>query len=137
MDVARCHLIGCSGEQVSLSIHPHINLPFTPWLCPFSPSLLPRCPGVFSAPLSGFYFFSFTAADYLKGYTGVYLYKNEQPVVFTLGLNAHGGYASLSASVVLQLQRGDSVRLALPASYRLYDDSRNFSLFCGFLLFLL
>lgn len=102
----------------------------------FSPSLpLHPCPGVFRAPLSGFYFFSFTAADYLKGYTGVYLYRNEQPVVFSLGLNAHGGYASLSASVVLQLQQGDSVRLALPASYRVYDDSRNFSLFCGFLLF--
>lgn len=98
-------------------------------------SLLPPRPGVFRAPLSGFYFFSFTAADYLKGYTGVYLYRNEQPVVFSLGLNAHGGYASLASSVVLQLQRGDSVRLALPASYRLYDDSRNFTLFCGFLLF--
>lgn len=125
--------LGSAGVSLPLpSLH---TLPSTPFPPSLPPPLPPSCPGVFRAPLSGFYFFSFTAADYLKGYTGVYLYRNEQPVVFSLGLNAHGGYASLSAGVVLQLQRGDSVRLALPASYRLYDDSRNFSLFCGFLLF--
>ncbi|XP_043998777.1 myosin-10-like [Gambusia affinis] len=91
--------------------------------------------GVFTAPVTGLYFFSFTAADYLKGYMGLYLYRNEQPVTFSLDLNDHGGYASMTSAVALQLDRGDRVRLALPASYRLYDDSRNFSVFSGFLLF--
>lgn len=92
-------------------------------------------PGVFKAPVRGLYFFSFTAADYLKGYMGVYLYRNNQPIIFNLGLNDHGGYTSLSNGVVLQLEEGDAVRLGLPATYRLYDDSRNFSVFSGFLLF--
>uniref|UniRef100_A0A3P9NBA7 Complement C1q-like protein 2 n=1 Tax=Poecilia reticulata TaxID=8081 RepID=A0A3P9NBA7_POERE len=91
--------------------------------------------GVFTAPVTGLYFFSFTAADYLKGYMGLYLYRNEQPVSFSLDLNDHGGYTSMTSAVALQLDRGDQVRLALPASYRLYDDSRNFSVFSGFLLF--
>lgn len=91
--------------------------------------------GVFTAPVRGLYFFSFTAADYLKGYTGLYLYRNSQPVLFSLGLNDHGGYASMSSGVVLLLEEADAVRLQLPASYRLYDDARNFSCFSGFLLF--
>ncbi|XP_075941324.1 uncharacterized protein LOC142943603 [Anarhichas minor] len=91
--------------------------------------------GVFTAPVRGLYFFSFTAADYLKGYMGLHLYRNNQPVVFSLVLNDHGGYAFTSGGVALQLEEGDGVRLSLPASYRLYDDSRNFSVFSGFLLF--
>uniref|UniRef100_A0A3B4ZD64 C1q domain-containing protein n=1 Tax=Stegastes partitus TaxID=144197 RepID=A0A3B4ZD64_9TELE len=91
--------------------------------------------GVFTAPVRGVYFFSFTAADYLKGYMGLYLYWNNQPVVFNLELNDHGGYASTSNAVALQLEEGDRIRLSLPASYRLYDDNRNFSVFSGFLLF--
>lgn len=104
------------------------------------PPVCSHCPalclsGVFTAPVRGLYFFSFTAADYLKGYMGVYLYKNNQPIIFNLDLNDHGGYASTSNSVALQLEEGDGVRLRLPASYRLYDDSRNFTIFSGFLLF--
>ncbi|TNN87361.1 Complement C1q subcomponent subunit A [Liparis tanakae] len=91
--------------------------------------------GVFTAPVRGLYFFSFTAADYLKGYMGLHLYRNNQPIVFSLDLNAHGGYTSTSGGVALQLEGGDGVRLSLPASYRLYDDSRNLSIFSGFLLF--
>lgn len=90
---------------------------------------------MFTAPVRGLYFFSFTAADYLKGYMGVYLYRNDQPIIFNLGLNDHGGYTSLSNGVALRLEEGDGVRLRLPASYRLYDDSRNFTVFSGFLAF--
>ncbi|KAM4540341.1 uncharacterized protein V3H82_022361 [Fundulus diaphanus] len=79
--------------------------------------------------------FCFTAADYLKGYMGLYLYRNDQPIIFSLDLNDHGGYASITSALALQLDEGDRVRVALPASYRLYDDSRNFSVFSGFLLF--
>ncbi|XP_026164130.1 putative leucine-rich repeat-containing protein DDB_G0290503 [Mastacembelus armatus] len=91
--------------------------------------------GVFTAPVRGVYFFSFTATDYLKGYMGLHLYRNNQPIVFSLDLNDHGGYASTSNAVALQLEEGDRVRLSLPASYRLYDDSQNFCIFSGFLLF--
>lgn len=66
---------------------------------------------------------------------GLYLYRNDQPIIFNLDLNDHGGYTSTSNSVAVQLEGGDKVHLSLPASYRLYDDSRNFSVFSGFLLF--
>ncbi|XP_053700978.1 EMILIN-1-like isoform X4 [Synchiropus splendidus] len=91
--------------------------------------------GVFTSPLRGLYFFSFTAADFIKGYMGLNLYHNQQPVLFSLQLNDHGGYASTCGSVTLLLEERDRVRLSLPATYRLYDDSRNFSFFSGFLLF--
>ncbi|XP_061750877.1 uncharacterized protein LOC133549461 isoform X2 [Nerophis ophidion] len=93
--------------------------------------------GVFTAPVGGVYAFSFTAADFLKGYMGVTLYRNQQPIVFSLDLNDHGGYASVANGVLLGLEAGDHVRLSLPASYRLYDDARNFSVFSGFMLFAL
>ncbi|XP_054652419.1 putative leucine-rich repeat-containing protein DDB_G0290503 [Dunckerocampus dactyliophorus] len=91
--------------------------------------------GVFTAPVGGVYAFSFTTADFLKGYMGVTLYRNQQPIIFSLDLNDHGGYASVTNGVLLQLEADDQVRLSLPASYRLYDDARNFSIFSGFLLF--
>uniref|UniRef100_A0A8C5BYZ6 C1q domain-containing protein n=2 Tax=Gadus morhua TaxID=8049 RepID=A0A8C5BYZ6_GADMO len=91
--------------------------------------------GIFRAPLRGLYCFLFTVADFLKGYRGVYLYRNEERVLFSLELNGHGGYASSSAATPLLLEAGETVSLRLPGSYRLYDDNRNFSLFSGFLLF--
>ncbi|KAG7277772.1 hypothetical protein CRUP_023060 [Coryphaenoides rupestris] len=93
--------------------------------------------GVFRAPVRGLYCFLFTVADFLKGYRGVYLYRNTQRLLFSLELNAHGGYASSSAATPLSLEAGDRVYLRLPGSYRLYDDNRRFSLFSGFLLFAL
>ncbi|XP_061650368.1 centrosomal protein of 63 kDa-like isoform X2 [Phyllopteryx taeniolatus] len=91
--------------------------------------------GMFTAPMDGVYVFSFTAADFLKGYMGVTLYRNQQPIVSSLDLNDHGGYASASNGALILLEAGDHVRLSLPASYRLYDDTRSFSVFSGFLLF--
>ncbi|XP_077394127.1 uncharacterized protein LOC144031178 isoform X3 [Festucalex cinctus] len=91
--------------------------------------------GVFTAPVGGVYVFSFTAADFLKGYMGVTLYRNQQPIVSSLDLNDHGGYASATNGALIPLEAGDRVRLSLPATYRLYDDARSFSVFSGFLLF--
>ncbi|XP_061552295.1 paramyosin-like isoform X2 [Phycodurus eques] len=91
--------------------------------------------GLFTAPMDGVYVFSFTAADFLKGYMGVTLYRNQQPIVSSLDLNDHGGYASATNGALIPLEAGDRVRLSLPASYRLYDDTRSFSVFSGFLLF--
>lgn len=85
--------------------------------------------------MRGVYYFRFTAADYLKGYMGIYMYKNGQRLVFNLDLNDHGGYATTSNGISLELEERDEVYLRLPGSYRLYDDSRNFSIFTGFLLF--
>ncbi|KAK7880088.1 hypothetical protein WMY93_033254, partial [Mugilogobius chulae] len=88
--------------------------------------------GFFSAPVPGLFFFSFCVADFVKGYMGVSLYHNDRPISFSLSLNAHGGYDSVCNSALLRLEAGDTVSLRLPASYRLYDDQRRFSLFSGF-----
>ncbi|XP_072320370.1 complement C1q-like protein 2, partial [Eucyclogobius newberryi] len=90
--------------------------------------------GLFSAPVPGLYVFSFCVLDFLKGYMGVSLHHNDRPISFSLKLNAHGGYDSACNSAILRLNAGDAVSLRLPASYRLYDDQRNFSLFSGFSL---
>ncbi|KAK7879964.1 hypothetical protein WMY93_033370 [Mugilogobius chulae] len=90
--------------------------------------------GLFSAPVPGLFFFSFCVADFVKGYMGVSLYHNDRPISFSLSLNAHGGYDSVCNSALLRLEAGDTVSLRLPASYRLHDDQRRFSLFSGFSL---
>uniref|UniRef100_A0AAV2JJQ2 C1q domain-containing protein n=1 Tax=Knipowitschia caucasica TaxID=637954 RepID=A0AAV2JJQ2_KNICA len=90
--------------------------------------------GLVQAPVPGVYFFSFCVSDFLKGYMGVSLCHNDRPITFSLSLNAHGGYSSVCNSALLWLKAGDTVSLRLPASYRLYDDQRDFSLFTGFML---
>ncbi|KAJ0009183.1 hypothetical protein NQD34_016598, partial [Periophthalmus magnuspinnatus] len=89
---------------------------------------------LFLAPVQGLYFFSFCVVDFLKGYMGVFLHHNDRPISFSLALNSHGGYGGTCNSAIIRLNAGDSASLRLPASYRLYDDQRNFSLFSGFLL---
>ncbi|CDQ91151.1 unnamed protein product [Oncorhynchus mykiss] len=91
--------------------------------------------GVFTAPVRGLYYISFTAMSVQTSfYFYAYMYKNGQKIMYSQGYNA-GGYETLSNGVSLELEEGDVVYMRIPASNRLYDNSNNHNIFSGFLLF--
>ncbi|CAK6969162.1 heavy metal-binding protein HIP-like [Scomber scombrus] len=91
--------------------------------------------GLFTAPVRGAYYFSFTTLDTRSGvYRRVYLYHNDKRVLFSYNYSANI-YESVSNSLVLQLEKGDVVYMVLPASYSVYDNVNDYTTFNGFLLF--
>uniref|UniRef100_A0A8C8GBC3 C1q domain-containing protein n=1 Tax=Oncorhynchus tshawytscha TaxID=74940 RepID=A0A8C8GBC3_ONCTS len=98
------------------------------------PLLLSSDTGVFTAPVRGLYYISFTAMSVQTSfYFYACMYKNGQKIMYSQGYNA-GGYETLSNGVRLELEEGDVVYMHIPASNRLYDNSNN-HIFSGFLLF--
>ncbi|XP_014006146.1 uncharacterized protein [Salmo salar] len=93
--------------------------------------------GAFTAPVRGVYYIRFTAAQHGRGsdYMGIYMLKNGQAIMSNFHYNSHGYWVHLSNGVILELEQGDVVYMRLPASYRLYDDTKNQNIFSGFLLF--
>uniref|UniRef100_A0A4W5QWV1 C1q domain-containing protein n=1 Tax=Hucho hucho TaxID=62062 RepID=A0A4W5QWV1_9TELE len=91
--------------------------------------------GVFTAPVRGLYYISFTAMSVqISFYFYAYMYKNGQKMMYRQGCNA-GGYETLSNGVSVELEEGDVVYMRIPASNRLYDVTNNHNIFSGFLLF--
>ncbi|CAK6969160.1 complement C1q-like protein 2 [Scomber scombrus] len=79
--------------------------------------------GLFTAPVRGTYYFSFTTLDIRSGvWRHVYLYHNNKRVLFSHNYSANV-YESVSNSLVLQLEKGDVVYMVLTASYSVYDDA--------------
>uniref|UniRef100_A0A673XF61 Uncharacterized LOC115196218 n=1 Tax=Salmo trutta TaxID=8032 RepID=A0A673XF61_SALTR len=93
--------------------------------------------GAFTAPVRGVYYIRFTAAQHGRGsdYMGIYMLKNGQAIMSNYHYNSHGYWIHLSNGVILELEQGDVVYMRLPASFRLYDDTKNQNIFSGFLLF--
>ncbi|KAM8898806.1 uncharacterized protein AB9W97_009561 [Spinachia spinachia] len=91
--------------------------------------------GFFTAPVKGVYYLQFTAASYITGYSGVYVFKNNQRIMYNGKLN-DGSYVDyFTNSVVLELMPGDKIHLVLPANNYLFDSTDNHSTFSGALLF--
>ncbi|XP_053180871.1 complement C1q tumor necrosis factor-related protein 3-like [Scomber japonicus] len=91
--------------------------------------------GLFTAPVRGAYYFSFTTVDNRSNvYRNVYVYHNDKRVLRSHNYSANRG-ESVSNSLVLQLEKGDVVYLVLPASCSVYDDTDDRTSFNGFLLF--
>ncbi|XP_062292181.1 complement C1q-like protein 2 [Scomber scombrus] len=91
--------------------------------------------GLFTAPVRGAYYFSFTTLDGRSNvYRRVYLYHNDKRVLFSYNYSANV-YESVSNSLVLQLEKGDVVYMVLPGGCSVYDDADDFTTFNGFLLF--
>ncbi|KAM4625832.1 complement C1q-like protein 4 [Polymixia lowei] len=93
--------------------------------------------GIFTAPVTGAYFFRFNAMDNrIKVHMGVTLYKNNQKVLHDYAWNHWEDHEHVSNGVVLELSVGDVVYMRIPPTYRLFDfDNHNFNIFSGFLLF--
>ena len=66
---------------------------------------------------------------------GVYLYKNNQRMMYNGEWKKDVDLEYLTNSVVLELRAGDEVHLVLPSDFSLYDDASNQSTFSGALLF--
>ncbi|CAK6959800.1 complement C1q-like protein 2 [Scomber scombrus] len=92
--------------------------------------------GLFTAPVRGAYYFSFTTVD-TRGntYSAIHLYHNDKRVLDNYNHSYQHGYNRLSNSLVLQLEKGDVVYMVLPEGYSVYDDSNYRSTFNGFLIF--
>lgn len=94
--------------------------------------------GFFTAPVKGVYNLQFTVFGYRAGHTGVYVYKNNQRIMYNLESNDNDYVPEyFTNSLVLELTAGDEIHLVLPSGHSIYDSSSNHSTFSGSLLFTL
>ncbi|XP_072543060.1 complement C1q-like protein 3 [Salminus brasiliensis] len=94
--------------------------------------------GVFTAPVKGVYFFTFTTYSWVKkADIGVSLYHNEQEVLLIWEWQDSGDnedYGTNSATLVLQ--PGDTVYLSLPKGFQVAGSvTSNTHTFSGFMLY--
>lgn len=91
--------------------------------------------GIFTAPVSGLYFFSFSTYGYNTHVMGAILMKNGVCHISTYDSPSADGSDSSSNAVVLQLAAGDKVYLELWDNGRVFDNLNGHSTFSGFLVF--
>ncbi|XP_059214580.1 complement C1q-like protein 2 [Centropristis striata] len=93
--------------------------------------------GFFTAPVRGVYYFQFTMSGGRTGHMGVYVYKNNQKIMYNYEVKEEEGHEYMTNSVVLELMAGDEIHLVLPDGCSLYDNTNNHNSFSGSLLFTL
>lgn len=92
--------------------------------------------GFFTAPVKGMYYFRFTLCGHTsKGSMGVKLFHNGKSTMYNLQGRYNGQFEYLSNAVIIELNVGDELHLALPEDSAVYDNENNHSTFSGFLLF--
>ncbi|XP_063049416.1 complement C1q-like protein 2 [Engraulis encrasicolus] len=92
--------------------------------------------GFFTAPVRGVYYFRFTVMDPLDSrIMDIRMCKNGEQLMKLYEYDTDGGATYLSSGLALQLEKGDTVNMVLPAGSRLKDNADNHSTFSGFLLF--
>ncbi|XP_062391032.1 complement C1q-like protein 2 [Sardina pilchardus] len=94
--------------------------------------------GFFTAPVRGVYYFRFTVADVLSSRSmTIRMCKNGEQIMYLHEYDTDGQVSYLSSGATLQLEEGDVVNMRLPAGYKLFDNTNNYTTFSGFLLFTL
>ncbi|XP_047429504.1 complement C1q tumor necrosis factor-related protein 3-like [Mugil cephalus] len=88
--------------------------------------------GVFTVPVRGLYYLSFTGVVGNSGSLNAALLKNDQ-VMFAI-FNTGGKHSSATNSMTLELQEGDRVWITMWHQHSIFDQSR-LSTFSGFLVF--
>ncbi|XP_071341507.1 cerebellin-4-like [Trachinotus anak] len=92
--------------------------------------------GIFTAPVRGAYFFRFTIWENRASVIlGSILYHNNKRILWSSDQNDTISHVTLSNGLVLQLEKGDVIYMALQASYNVSDNTDNRTVFDGFLLF--
>ncbi|XP_062420270.1 cerebellin 11 [Pungitius pungitius] len=91
--------------------------------------------GIFTAPVGGLYFFSFSTYGYNTHAMGALLMKNGVSQISTYDGPTSDGSDSSSNAVALQLAAGDVVHMQLWDNGRVYDNLNGHTTFSGFLVF--
>lgn len=91
--------------------------------------------GIFTAPVNGLYYFSFSTYGYNTHVMGAILMKNGAHQISTYDNLSVDGSDSCSNAVVLQLAAGDKVYMELWENSRVFDNLNGHTTFSGFLIF--
>ncbi|KAI4808132.1 hypothetical protein KUCAC02_000200 [Chaenocephalus aceratus] len=91
--------------------------------------------GIFTAPVNGLYFLSFSTYGYNTHVMGAILMKNGVSQISTYDDPSTDGSDSSSNAVVLQLDGGDKVYMELWDDGRVFDNMNGHTTFSGFLVF--
>lgn len=91
--------------------------------------------GVFTAPVKGVYYFSFSGHHHSSKSMGLILCKNDQPVVMAFNHAAGNRHETVTNGMNLQLEKGDRVYVRLCSGTWIFDNANRHSTFIGHLLF--
>ncbi|XP_053716045.1 cerebellin 11 [Synchiropus splendidus] len=91
--------------------------------------------GVFTAPVEGLYYFSFSTYGYNTHLVGAILMKNNERQTSTYESASMDGSDSSTNSAVLHLAAGDRVYVELWDNARVFDNLNAHTTFAGFLIY--
>ncbi|KAM8728485.1 cerebellin-4-like [Acanthopagrus schlegelii] len=91
--------------------------------------------GIFTAPVRGVYYFSFSGFNLSTRSMDLVLMKNGKPMIYATNHPAGNHYEPATNGMTLQLDVGDQVYMRLKQNTWIFDNGNNHSTFIGYLLF--
>ncbi|XP_073704176.1 complement C1q tumor necrosis factor-related protein 3-like [Garra rufa] len=91
--------------------------------------------GIFTAPVNGVYFFTFSGHNHSSKAMGLRLFKNGQQMITVYNHIQGNRYETGSNSISLTLAEGDHVYMRLRANTWVFDNENDHTSFSGHLLF--
>ncbi|XP_033992978.1 complement C1q tumor necrosis factor-related protein 6-like isoform X2 [Trematomus bernacchii] len=91
--------------------------------------------GIFTAPVKGVYYFSFSGHTYSSKPMGLGLMKNREQMVIVYNHAAGNRHETATNGLTLQLEVGDQVYMKLWKNTWVHDNGNTHCTFIGFLLF--